>query len=68
MSFNTRAYRRIRHNLLDYNISEFLAEIQPEFQDLPIAVQKLTFLKIVGRYRLGFSLRVSGIAINKMVY
>jgi len=45
ISFNIRAHKRMRHNLLDCNISEFLEEIQPEFQDLPIVAQKLTFLK-----------------------
>jgi hypothetical protein len=45
ISFNIRAHKRMGHNLLDCNIFEFLEEIQPEFQDLPIMAQKLTFLK-----------------------
>jgi hypothetical protein len=45
ISFSIGAHKRMRHNLLDCNISEFLEEIQPEFQDLPILAQKLTFLK-----------------------
>lgn len=42
---NARAHDRSRHDLLDCNISEFLENIQPEFEDLPIVALKLTFLK-----------------------
>jgi hypothetical protein len=43
--FNTRTHDRSRQNLLHCNISEFMEEIQPAFEDLPIMGLNLTFLK-----------------------